>query len=340
MLYVTTRNDRDAFTPYRVLREDRGQDGGVYVPFRLPQMSGEEIAAFAEKRFNSRIADGLNLLFRTRLTSWDIDLAIGKESVRLQRLGQKIILEECWHNPDRSFSGTVRALSGLLCGSAEDRESCADWVFVASHIAVLCGVFGELLRTGMAGDGKTVDIAVAAGDFSALLGAWYARAMGLPVGTIVCCCGSNSAIWELFHYGQLRTESFAGEPGRTEEHAGLERLLYGAGGCPEVKRYLEACRSGGVYQPEERTLRKLREGMYITVSSPARIAATEANLYKSEQLLLSYHAALAYSGLQDFRAGTGMRENALILSEQSPLLDGQWICKVLDIPEQEIKRYL
>ena len=45
MLYVTTRNNRDAYTAQRVLRENRGPDGGLYVPFREPVFSREEIDA-------------------------------------------------------------------------------------------------------------------------------------------------------------------------------------------------------------------------------------------------------------------------------------------------------
>ena len=49
MLYVTTRNNRDAYTAQRVLRENRGPDGGLYVPFREPVFSREEIDALKEQ---------------------------------------------------------------------------------------------------------------------------------------------------------------------------------------------------------------------------------------------------------------------------------------------------
>ena len=52
MLYVTTRNNRDAYTAQRVLRENRGPDGGLYVPFREPVFSREEIDALKEKSFH------------------------------------------------------------------------------------------------------------------------------------------------------------------------------------------------------------------------------------------------------------------------------------------------
>lgn len=65
MLYVTTRNNRDAYTAQRVLRENRGPDGGLYVPFREPVFSWEEIDALKEKSFHQCVAEVLNRLFNT-----------------------------------------------------------------------------------------------------------------------------------------------------------------------------------------------------------------------------------------------------------------------------------
>ena len=104
MLYATTRNNVDAFTPHRVLTSRRGPDGGLYVPFRLPRYSEEEIQALAGKNFNTNLADCLNLQFGTHLTGLSIDLAVGRSSVRLQQLGQKILLGELWHNTGWCFA--------------------------------------------------------------------------------------------------------------------------------------------------------------------------------------------------------------------------------------------
>ena len=67
MLYVTTRNDQEVYTAQRALRECRGPDGGLYVPFRDPVFSKEDIAALREKSFNRCVADVLNVLFQTKL---------------------------------------------------------------------------------------------------------------------------------------------------------------------------------------------------------------------------------------------------------------------------------
>ena len=43
MLYATTRNSSEAFTAQRVLTGKRGPDGGLFVPYRIPRFSREEI---------------------------------------------------------------------------------------------------------------------------------------------------------------------------------------------------------------------------------------------------------------------------------------------------------
>ena len=103
MLYVTTRNSRETFTTQRALRENRGPDGGMYLPFRAPCFSQAELDALAEKPFNQRVADILNLLFQTRLSGWDVDFCAGRFPVRLESLSHRIVMTETWHNTQWDF---------------------------------------------------------------------------------------------------------------------------------------------------------------------------------------------------------------------------------------------
>lgn len=344
MLYATTRNNLDAYTPYRVLREDRGPTGGFYVPFHLPQFSQDEIKAFCEKSFNAGVADILNLLFNTKISSFDVDFAVGRHPVRLHQLGQKILIGECWHNPDWEFSRMADSLSGLLQKNVERISRASEWASIAVRIAVLFGIFGEFFQSGIADTENKVDISVVSGNFSAPVAAWYARAMGLPVGTIICCCNENNAVWELFRYGTLKTDGISIKTALSEADVvvpfGLERFIYAIGDCSESERFAEICRAGGMYRIGDRLLKELQRGMYVTVSSQSRIAATVANLYKSKGFVLSPYAALAYSGVQDYRSGTGEWKNTLILSDRSPILDSEFVSSVLGIPGGEIRRYI
>lgn len=344
MLYATTRNNTDTFTAQRVLIQKRGPDGGFFVPFRLPRFSPEEIQNLGNRSFNQNLADTLNLFFNTRLTSYDLDLALGRSSVRLQQLGQKIVMGECWHNPCWRFTATVDEVTALLLTQKNSEAQTAGWAEMAIRIAVLFGIFGELIRHGIASDGKKVDVSLVSGNFDGPMAAWYARTMGLPIGNIVCCCNENGALWDFICHGVLRGDGIARETlvtdGDTVVPEGLERLIHAYGGPEEVTRYVETLRQGSTYYADDAFLRRLRQGIYVTVSSDQRIINTIPSALTTHGYLLGLSSALSYAGLLDYRARTGAMQTALILTEKSPRFDASRVSDVLGIDQQELEKYL
>lgn len=344
MLYVTTRNNRDAYTAQRALRENRGPDGGLYVPFREPKFAPEQIDALAEKSFNQCVAELLNLLFNTRLTGWDVDFCAGRHSVRLVNMTHRLVVAECWHNVDSEFPRLVRNLTDQIRADRETDTKSGDWAEVGVRIAVLFGICGELMREGIAGREKPYDISVTAGDFSGPISAWYARRWGLPIGNIVCCCNDNSNLWDFICHGQLRTDGVAVKTTTPEGDrvvpSGLERLIYAYGGPAETERYVEVCRRGGTYYVSDALLRELRKGIYVTVTSTPRVSSTIPSVYRTHSYLLAPGSALAYAGLQDYRSRTGESRCAVLLSEQSPDRDAGTVAAALGISAEELKRYL
>ena len=94
MLYVTTRDPRDAYTANRALSENRCPEGGFFVPMRLPHYGESEIAELAEKSFSQNVADILNLLFATQLDGWSVEFGIGRYPVKLVALNGYIAILE------------------------------------------------------------------------------------------------------------------------------------------------------------------------------------------------------------------------------------------------------
>lgn len=335
MLYVTTRNSRDAYTAQRALRENRGPDGGFYLPFRIPQFSKTETDALAEKTFSQNVADVLNLLFNAKLTSWDVDFCVGRYPVRLEELRHRIIMAETWHNPDWNFDRIVQDLINHLCDST---EAPSDWAKIAIRIAVLFGILGELKRNGV----EEADISVVSSDFSAPISAWYARQWGLPIGNIVCCCNENNSLWDLVCHGQLRTDAVSTPTVTPLADVtlpdDLERLVYACGGIGEVEHYLQACRRGGMYCPSDAVLAKYRKGLYVSVVSSQRLATTVSGVYRTHRYLLSPYTALAYSGLLDYRAKTGETRHAVVLAERSPACDEDAVADAFGISAEQLKK--
>ena len=341
MLYVTTRNSRDAYTAHRALCEMRGPDGGLYVPFRKPNLTKADVDGLLEQPFNACVAKVINILFHARLEDWDLDFAIGRSPVRLHTMGHRIIVAECWHNPEEEISYLVRKIANRIRLKGTEADL-GDWPQIGVRIAILFGIFGQLQRQG--GLNKPVDVSVLSGDFIAPMAAWYARIFGLPIGNIVCCCNENSAVWELFHHGEFRTGAVAVQTAFPESDVSvpvsLERLIHGCGGYSESCKYVDVLRKGGNYHPNDVILSRLRYGMDVSVVSGRRTHDTIVNVCRSQGYLMNRYTAIQYTGLQDYRSRTGETGTAIVLSERSPAKDLQILSRLTDIPEEEILKRL
>lgn len=343
MLYTTTRNNQETFTAQRVLISKRAPDGGLFVPFRLPVYSAEEISRLSSMSFHARLAEILNLMFSARLTGYDIDLAVGKRAVRMRQLGQRLFVAECWHNTQWQFSELLNGLSGLILSDSDAAPEVTGWLETGIRMAVLFGAVGELIREGVVSAEKPVDVSMVSGNFSGPMAAWYARGMGFPIGNIVCCCNENSALWDFICHGQLRTDGIALRTHVPEADIlipeGLERLIALYGGAEEVERYVDCLRAGKTYYMDDGLLGRLRKGLYVTVSSEQRILSTVSSSFSAHQCVLSLSAALAYAGLQDYRARTGTSRVALIMADRSPGLDLPLMEEIIGYPEKDLEKY-
>ena len=209
MLYLTTRNNQDTYTVNHALTNMRAADGGLYVPFRMPVFSRDEILAMTELSASQRMAEILNRFFRTKLTGWDIDFCVGRYPVRLKSMSHRVTMGELWHNPGWTFEWLANRLTGMMRGIPEPDARAGDWPFIAVRIAALFGIFGELLKSGEVSFSAPMDVAVASGDLSGAMAVWYARDMGLPIGKTVVATNENAFLWDLLHKGECKTGSVA-----------------------------------------------------------------------------------------------------------------------------------
>lgn len=335
MQYVTTRNKQTQYTWLDALNEKNAPDGGFFVPAELPVFSKGEISAFAMKNPNQAIAEILNLFFNTELTRWDIDFHAGRYPVRLTGIVRRITIAEMWHNCDWEFSRTVRDLAALVRGSRDTDRSVGTWFQVALRIGVLFGVFGELMRDGIAAAGQNVDICVPSGDGTALCAAWYARKMGLPVGQIIICCNENNNLWSLIRQGELRLglspkETSTPDCDRLYPDA-LELLIHGCGGNAEALSFASCVREGNNWRVSELTWEALRKDITVSVIWQQRVESTIPNIYKNSGYVFGPYSALCYAGLMDYRSQTGASTPALILSERGALRDDKLVAREMNM---------
>lgn len=341
MLYVTTRGKNDVYTAARTLQMERGTDGGFFVPFRMPVLEKEEVKALVNNKATQNIADFLNMLFGTKLTDWDVEVSMGRFGLVTKDLGRKLIVAELWHNRDRKFDGFLRELGRQIHPDGDIFDKPADWVCMSIRIAVLFGIFTELMREGTASVYDPVNVAVCSGDFSQVMAVWYARKMGLPIGDIIIGCNENSAAWELISRGQMTTDSTVRSTVTPDcDHvvpAGVERLVQGACGYAEAMKLCWAMAEKQDYVPDEEAWEEIKQGMFAAVISQVRLDIAIPSVYRSMGYVLDPYAALAYGALSDYRSRTGDGSMTLLLSERSPLSEMDTMCRIMRVTPDELK---
>lgn len=328
MLYLTTRDKYDAYTSYRTLTGDTAPNGGLYMPFKMPKMPFETIR---NKSFGECVAEFLNLFFSTHLTGKEVEFCVGRYPLRIRSAQQRILVAELWRNLDGSYGKMERRLAAKICGCLVKDVKITSWLSIAIRIAVLFGVFSEVMRDRAVSVDARVDVSVPAGDFRLPMAVWYSRGMGLPVGNIVCACDQNSGLWDLLHFGELRTS------GSNASIVELERLICGNLGVSEAVRYQDVCSKGGVYTLLPVMTEKLSKNIFSASVSQERLHNVISNVYRTNSCILEPGAAMSYGGLMDYRAKTGESRVALLLADESPADHAGMICSAMNISEEALK---
>lgn len=331
MLYVTTRGTKDAYTAYRTLGEKRSPDGGLFVPFQMPQFSEAQITALSEKSFSQAVAEILNIFLNARLDSWDVEFCIGRHASKVVSMSHRIFMAELWHNPDYDYARLVRNLTAKVQGRGDISGVLTDWAWIATRIAVLFGIFAQLYRTNSAEIGSLIDIAMSAGDFAGPMAAWYAREMGLPIGNIICSSVGNDCLWDLLHNGQISMANSSDIP------ADIERLVAATLGVDEANRFVTCAAQKLQYQISEEGLEQIGNGLYAAVISNSRAENIINRVYQMSGYVLEPGAAMAFGGLQDYRTSAGETRNAIIIAEQCPICSAEVVAKAMSISVQTLR---
>ena len=326
MLYVSTRNKADTYTAHVALTKKFAPDGGWFAPFRIPVYEKQEIQALKEKTFNQIIAEVLNQFFSARLTTWDIDLTIGRGNVKTLYMNHRLMVTELWHNPVGDFVYILERLRGRL--KQDGDVEITPWLKTAVWIATCFAVYGQLLSEQLLDAEDRFDVVVPADDVMMPVAAQYARKMGLPIHTIICSCSGESNLWDLIRRGTVSTSSLSNDVA-----SGIELLLYAVLGGRAAAAFTESHRNGRVFSVGETYLPVFTDGFYCTVAGDKRADSTINSFFRSNRYVIDPPAAICYSGIQDFRAGTGSGRLALLFSEHTPKDYMKQISDATGVPE-------
>ena len=311
MLYLSTRNTTDCYTAYRALNETQAPDGGFFVPFRLNRFSDSELLAFRALTPCEAIAKVLNLFFGVQLTGWDVECVIGRNPVKPEAVNQRLLFAEFWRNPDGSLKYLIHNLYRRMTAKEFSSAYPTGWAYIAIEIALLFGLYAVAETIPAQG----LDVAVEAGDFADITAVEYAKQMGLPINMTVCAANENSAVWDLFAKGDFNTGAALAQP------TYLECFLFARLGKDAVLQYLEACANKRIYRADEQQLKSLNDSFFCSVVSQNRMDAIITGMCRANGYAIDPHTAVAYGGLQDYRANGGLHRDTLLLAKFRPALE-------------------
>ena len=277
------------------------------MPMSIPVQDDIALAAFEQMNVGASFAAIFNLFFGTELTGWDVDFAVGRQTLDLVSAGYKVSLAESWHNPAGTHEYLVQRLYNLVTREAQSIVSPNLWFRTVVDIAILFAVYGKYCRQEI----YEFDVAVETGNLQQLLAIRYAQKMGLPIRKIILGCIEGDGLWEFLSFGDYQT-------GRKVRIPCLEALLWLEFGYSETERYASALENKTMYRLNAFALDQFRQGLFAAVVGDSRVKNVIESTIRTNNYQMESATARAFAALQDYRAKKGNNKNTLMFAQNAP----------------------
>ena len=233
-------------------------------------------------------------------------------------------------NFDDAQTGVKRVFADkAIAAQLEDRgvrlssANSINWGRLVPQIVYYFAAYAQLLQAGAIRQGEQVDFCVPTGNFGDILAGYYAKRMGLPVGTLVCASNRNNVLTEFLSTGvyDARRAFFKTTSPSMDilVSSNLERLLYHMTDRTEtVSAWMEQLNREGHYTVDAGTLARIRESFACGCADDAEVAAEIRLQYETNHYLCDTHTAVAFRVARRWQAESGSKAPMVVLSTASP----------------------
>ena len=244
-------------------------------------------------------------------------------------------------NFDDAQSGVKRIFSDPIL-----REDLADkgyflssansinWGRVLPQIVYYISAYCDLLESGKIALGDKIDFCVPTGNFGNILAGYYAKHMGLPVGTLVCASNANNVLTDFLSTGTYdRNRPFYQTASPSMDiliSSNLERLLALMEGAGEsVANYMNELAAHGKYTVRPETAQKIAAEFACGFCDDEGTKQTIAKLFSEKDYLLDTHTAVAWNVAEEYQTKTGAERPLIVVSTASPFKFCQSVLEAL-----------
>ena len=198
-----------------------------------------------------------------------------------------------------------------------------NWGRVLPQIVYYISAYCELLAAGKIALGDKIDFCVPTGNFGNILAGYYAKHMGLPVGTLVCASNANNVLTDFLSTGTYdRNRPFYQTASPSMDiliSSNLERLLALMEGAGDgVADYMNALAAHGKYTVKPETAQKIAAEFACGFCDDEGTKKTIAKLFAEQRYLLDTHTAVAWNVAESCRAKTDAKRPLVVVSTASP----------------------
>ncbi len=203
---------------------------------------------------------------------------------------------------DEAFNAWLHAEKNLRLSSANS----INWGRLLPQIAYYVSAYADMVASGGVKPGDPIDVCVPTGNFGNILGAYYARRMGVPIGRLICASNENNILADFIATGvyDISERDFVTTPSPSMDiliSSNLERLLCHLAGSESVSEWMALLAKERRFKVDRETFKQLRElfvGDYVTNDVSLR---TIKRVFDETGYLMDPHTAVAWEVAERLR---------------------------------------
>jgi len=203
---------------------------------------------------------------------------------------------------DEAFNAWLHDEHGLKLSSANS----INWGRLLPQIVYYASAYADMVAAGGVKPGEAMDVCVPTGNFGNILGAYYARRIGVPIGRLLCASNENNVLSDFIATGvyDISERDFVTTPSPSMDiliSSNLERLLFELADAERVSEWMRQLAEEKRFQVDRETYAAMRElfvGDWVDNDATLRVIA---RVFDEHGYLLDPHTAVAWEVAERLR---------------------------------------
>ena len=204
---------------------------------------------------------------------------------------------------DAEFAAELHEQHGLTLSSANS----INWGRLLPQIVYYVSAYADMVAAGGVIAGEPMDVCVPTGNFGNVLGAYYAKRIGVPIGRLIVAANENNVLTDFIATGvyDISARAFVTTPSPSMDiliSSNLERLLYElTHDTEQVREWMASLAADGRFQVDRGTFAKVRELFAADYVSNDESLEAIRDVFADTDYLVDPHTAVAWEVAERLR---------------------------------------